>query len=552
MEVLLERAIAATGYDLAILGRAGGDRRLANLRKLMRLAREYERAEGRDLRGFLAYAVGQDLAEAREGEAALESEGLDAVRLMTIHRAKGLEFPVVCVADLGRTGATGRGRLLIGDDGTAGLRLATLEGGDLVPALGYDRIAEALTAAEAAEERRLLYVAATRAEERLIVSGGIDSAKWPASRPGSPPLDWLAPALIGSGPLPSDAVVRCGDGAVAFRLVTAENLPAEAAAPAPRDRTAAPGTALPAEPKVIPAWGRPQPAQRRLSYSSLQDYARCGYRYYLTRVLGLPRVAPPDAARAEEDEDVGAPADEPAPLEGRIRGSLVHLLLERLDFARPEPPAAEDVVALGAAHGIGLEPAHVEDIRAQVAAFAASPLCARLAAARGIRREAGFAFALERGGGGPLLTGFIDVLAREPDGTVLVVDYKTDRLDEDEEPEALIGRAYATQRMVYALAALDDGAERVEVAYALLERPGEPVSATFTQADAPALAGALLDLADGVLAERWPVAEQPHRELCGECPGRAALCSWPEEQTLRPAEAAYESAGTLAGSGGPS
>ena len=106
--------------------------------------------------------------------------------------------------------------------------------------------------------------------------------------------------------------------------------------------------------------------------------------------------------------------------------------------------------------------------------------------------------------------------------------------------------------MVYALAALDDGAERVEVAYAVLERPGEPVGATFTQADAPALAGALLDLAAGVLAERWPVAEQPHRELCGECPGRATLCSWPEEMTLRSAAEVYDgSAGTLAGSGGP-
>ena len=102
LEVLLERAIVATGYDLAVLARPGGDRRLANLRKLMRLAGEYERAEGRDLRGFLADAAARDLAEAREGEAALESEGLDAVRLMTIHRAKGLEFPVVCVADLGR------------------------------------------------------------------------------------------------------------------------------------------------------------------------------------------------------------------------------------------------------------------------------------------------------------------------------------------------------------------------------------------------------------------------------------------------------------------
>ena len=113
LEVLLERAIVATGYDLAILARPGGDRRLANLRKLMRLAGDYERAEGRDLRGFLADAAARDLAEAREGEAALESEGLDAVRLMTIHRAKGLEFPVVCVADLGRQSGARRSPLLV-------------------------------------------------------------------------------------------------------------------------------------------------------------------------------------------------------------------------------------------------------------------------------------------------------------------------------------------------------------------------------------------------------------------------------------------------------
>ena len=540
----------------------------------MRLAREYERAEGRDLRGFLAYAVQQDLAEAREGEAALESEGLDAVRLMTIHRAKGLEFPVVCVADLGRTGAAGRGRLLIGPDGGAGLRLATLAGGDPVPALGWEAIADGLAVAESAEERRLLYVAATRAEERLILSGGIDTARWPAPRPGGPPLDWLAPALLGDpaavlggadaagGPATwADAadgpgaagsggrVVRCGEGAVVARLVTAATLPPGAAAPAPRERTSAPGTALPAEPKVIPAGGRPQPAQRRLSYSSLQDYARCGYRFYLGRVLGLPRVEAPPLAVAEEE------AEELAPLEGRIRGSLVHRLLEELDFARPGaarrprpcwrwPPS----------HGLELEPGQVEDIRSQVAAFAASPLCARLAAARGVRREAGFAFALEPDGGGPLVNGFIDVLAREPDGTVLVVDYKTDRLDEDDTPAALIERAYTIQRKVYALAALQEGAERVEVAYALTERPGEPVTATFAPGRrAGARRRAARASRPACSPSAWPVAERPHRELCGECPGRATLCSWPETMTLRPPEEAYaESAGTLAGSGGPS
>ena len=552
VEVLLERAIAATGYDVAILARAGGDRRLANLRKLMRLAREYERAEGRDLRGFLAYAVGQDLAEAREGEAALESEGLDAVRLMTIHRAKGLEFPVVCVADLGRPGLSGRERLLIAPDGSAGLKLATLAGGDPVPALGHDRIADQLAAAEAAEERRLLYVAATRAEERLILSGGVDPAKWPEPRPGGPPIAWLGPALLGGSAAAlgeQPAVVGLGTGAVSTRLVTARSLPAEAARPVARERGAGPGTALPAEPKVIPSPGRPQPAQRRLSYSSLQDYARCPYRFYLSRVLGLPRVpAPPPV---EEEAALEEPPVEAPALEGRVRGTLVHELLERLDFGRPAAPGAEQVLALGAAHGIELAGEHVEDLRAQVAAFAASPLCARLAAAGGVRREAGFAFELEPGGGGPLVSGFVDVLGRERDGAFLIVDYKTDRLGE-ETPAALVERAYTTQRKVYALAALRAGAPRVEVAYCLLERPAEPVAATFDPADAPALADALLGLAAGVLREQWPVAAHPHRELCGDCPGRHALCSWPETITLRPPAAAYEaSAGSLAGSGGP-
>ena len=231
-----------------------------------------------------------------------------------------------------------------------------------------------------------------------------------------------------------------------------------------------------------------------------------------------------------------------------MRGSLVHALLERLDFARPAAPGAEDVLALAAAHGVALRAEQVDDIAAQVTAFAASPLCARLGAARRVRREAGFAFALEPEGGGPLLSGFVDAMAREADGGVLIVDYKTDRLGE-EDPATLVERDYATQRRVYALAALRDGAPRVEVAHCFLERAGEPATATFTAADAPALAAALLELAGGVLAEEWPVTRRPHRELCGDCPGRASLCSWPEAATLRPYDG---SAATLAGSGGPS
>ena len=167
-----------------------------------------------------------------------------------------------------------------------------------------------------------------------------------------------------------------------------------------------------------------------------------------------------------------------------------------------------------------------------MAAFATSSLCERLAGARRTRREAPFSFALDPAGGGPLVTGFLDAVAVEPDGTVLIVDYKSDRL-EGAEPADVVERSYATQRLVYALAALRDGAPRAEVAYCFLERPGEPVTRAFVAAEEQALAERLAGVAGGVLEGRYPVAETPHRDLCGDCPGRAALCSWGEDMTLR-------------------
>jgi ATP-dependent exoDNAse (exonuclease V) beta subunit len=541
-EALLERAITATGYDLAILARSGGERRLANLRKLMRLAREYEHAEGRDLRGFLDFAVTQDLAEAREGEAALESDGLDAVRLMTIHRAKGLEFPVVCVADLGRLGAGGRPRLLLGHDGTAGLRLAPLGGGDAVPALAYSRLAAEEDRADAEEERRLLYVAMTRARETLILSGGADAGRWPEPRPGGAPLDWIVRAVAGEPrerfALATEQVLeRTWDGraarvrcALSSPATLGEVLPRAALAPEGGPRPGAPATALPKAPKVMPAPPvRARPAPQRLSYTALQAYARCGYRFYLQRVLGLPPEPvppPPDAA--------GEPR---AGLDPLVRGGLAHALLESLDFAAPEPPSPDAVTELAARHGAELTRADVEDVRAIVGAFARSPLCDRLAAATAVRREAGFAFSLEPGGGGSLVNGFVDVIATEPGGGRLVVDYKTDRLD-GADPAEVLERDYATQRVVYALAALRDGAPRVDVAYCFLERPDEPVVHGYAAADADALAERVVSLARGVLDESYPVTDRPHRELCADCPGRPALCSWSEDRTLAPAVSA--------------
>jgi ATP-dependent helicase/nuclease subunit A len=193
---MLLRAIAHSGYEGHVLSLPWGERRLANIHKLLRLARRFEAAEGRDLRGFLDH-VAQRRAHAASSEphAPTGSEP-DAVRLMTIHAAKGLEFPVVCLADLGRISNGAPPDLLV-DGERVGLRLARLDGSASVACLHYEELCEERRRGESAEEERILYVAMTRARERLLVSGSCDFKRWSGGPgAGGPPINWLAPALV--------------------------------------------------------------------------------------------------------------------------------------------------------------------------------------------------------------------------------------------------------------------------------------------------------------------------------------------------------------------
>jgi ATP-dependent exoDNAse (exonuclease V) beta subunit len=293
---------------------------------------------------------------------------------------------------------------------------------------------------------------------------------------------------------------------------------------------------------------------RALSYSSLAEYQHCGYRFYAERVLRLPPV-PGQAGRGAggKGETLGAIS----PLD---RGTLVHALLERLDFRRPVRPTEAMIAAAWARSG--LSAALGADDAAQVAElverFAAGDLCRRLGRATAVRREARFRFLLgggatgagggatggaaeatgggggATGGGGVLIGGVFDVIAREPGGRTLVVDYKTDRL-EGADPQALADSSYSTQRLVYALAALRAGATEVEVVHTFLERPQLPAVATFTRDQAPALETQLAALARGVLAREFSVTDAPHRGVCDGCPAEGGLCSWPLEMTRREA-----------------
>ena len=521
LEELIERALEITGYDEHVLALRGGRRRLANLRKLMRLARAHEADHGPGLRGFLdvlAERMGAGGVDARESEAPVEGEALDAVRLMTIHRSKGLEFDVVCVADMGRVRWAPVDVMWVGRDGRFGLRLSQPGSGKALPILEYRSLRDERAAAEEAEERRLYYVAMTRARERLVLTGAARLDNWPEGNGGTA-IGWLGHALV------PDLAARIGEGSgrsevgVAWSIVREQARPdagagapavaappsSAAAAPAPAPPSTSGVSARPATPASVPA----------LSYSALTLYRRCGYRFYVERVLGIPPV------EAEPAILSGRPATE--------RGVLLHALLEQLDFRRPLDVSADAIAAVCRTHGLtAAGEAEADELAGLVRGFAASGLCARLATATQVRREQRFSFLL---GDEILISGVLDVVGRERD-QMLVLDYKSDRLA-DGDPAAIVERDYALQQVIYALAVLLGGANRVEVAHVFLERPDAPVTVSFTAADVPQLEARLRALTDRIARREFDVAAEPHRGLCAGCPAEGGLCSWPPALTRR-------------------
>ncbi len=533
LETLIDRGVTRSGYDLHLLAQRAGRRRMANVRKLMRLAREFEAEEGRDLRAFIDYVAERDELGDRQGEAPLEPEDVQAVRLMTVHRAKGLEFPVVCVADLGKPGREDRSALQISDDGSVGISLAQLGGGS-VASSRLREIRERQKLADEEEEKRVFYVAATRAERHLILSGGTDLAKIDEEKPLEEPMRWIWRALApGIGDIETTAVIEHdidGRGVEVRCTVLRPDsvdavLPAADRAPKPPEQPPAGLDALdaPALAAVPPPTALPV---SRVSYSGLQRHRECGYRFYLERSLRLPRgdALPLPDAPPEEPIDALPPT---------VRGSIAHELLENIDFAQPATPTADDVAALIERYREPVRDHEVADLIDLFTAFANSPLRERLAAANHVRTELPFAFQLTpdtAAGRSLLVNGIVDVHATEPDRT-LILDYKSDRL-EGRDPTEVVESGYDIQRTVYALAARHAQAPLVEVTYLFLERPNDPVSTTYEATDLSTLETRLRDLATPVATGQFKPTDNPHHTLCADCPGQPGLCSWPPERTM--------------------
>ena len=519
LEQLCERILSEHDYDLAVLARPDGKRRYANLRKLGRLARSYQELRGADLEGFVRFVAGQEAVGAKESDAVSEEEGADAVRLMTIHAAKGLEFEVVVVADAGRARPPVSDILAL-SDGRFGFKVAHPATGTRVGTQSYRDVKEHHEHAERAERLRLYYVAMTRARDRLLVSGSLGMAGDTAEET---PIGWVLHRLgleeearRQEGDQPYE--IERGAATVVLRVDRGQPDPEPATAVVsgvPQTETGqlalfeGSGEALPpAAPRLRELTVVPDPPLHRLarlSYSALSLFERCSYRYYAERVVGMRAAAWADAG----GNGAGLHATEV--------GDAVHRLLEGIDLTRPEPPS--ELRELVRSWYPTVTDAGLEQVSRLVASYCGSSLARRLATLDEVHVERPFAFEVD----GVLLNGRLDVL-RWADGSALVVDYKTNVLD-GREPRDVVEAEYRAQRDVYALACFRAGAEHVEVVYQFLEAPEALVSATFQPADVPALehelGAAIARIRDG------DFRPTPSPFACSGCPALDRVCAGP-------------------------
>lgn len=511
---LIEIILRETGYGHYVAAMPAGNRRTANLNMLLEKAAAYEKTSYKGLFHFVRYIDELQKYDVDFGEADMVGENEDVVRIMSIHKSKGLEFPIVIVSGMGKNfnKQDTRSKMVLHPE--LGIGLDYMDGKKRIksPTIAKKAIAKQIDLENLGEELRVLYVALTRAKEKLILTGTLKDApekleffrqqanlSKAADRPlsyltregASGYLDWILPAVLSYGDKYPVRIVEAAElvlDEVENQLEQNENL------------TERIGEIKAADPQLV--------GQLKQRFSQRYPYQTDILRKNKYSVSELKHRAMRERFEAEQEETVPAFLEEPVtptiplfiqreesveqetPNRGALRGTAVHRVMECYDFAS-EKSVHEQMEAMEKEEKI------TADMRAlvreqTVADFVSSETGKRMALAQrggALYREKPFVMGfteeeLENYGFGAdsntdsceniykktdsdqekeeqkrirheedltLIQGIIDVFWIEKDGIVLL-DYKTDRVQQAKE---LIDR-YETQLKLYA-----DALERV-------------------------------------------------------------------------------------------
>jgi len=326
LSALLRFAVERSEFTAVIAAAFDGAQRLANVERLFTLAERFERSGHHLIRDFVRYVEEFEAIGSRESEGQID-EATNAVKLMTIHQAKGLEFPVVIIPDLQRWSRPPDNWVLLDRQYGLTLKVPDGRGGSPVAGLTFSRFEKRHAWREQFESMRLLYVAATRAEDRLILSGTTKEIDKLSTGRGTW-LHWIWQSLE----MPAQTRTGVVDLASDVRLQLTVNIADEpAAAPEqtrptedePVEQIAATAEsiaeAFPLLGAIEAEHGR---AVHRFSVTQLINYQRCPRQYYFDRVLHAPA---PDVIAVWNNAEAPEP---PANLTATLKGAVIHRFCE--------------------------------------------------------------------------------------------------------------------------------------------------------------------------------------------------------------------------------
>lgn len=459
MHELLLKILADTGYGDFISAMPGGAQRSANVEMLIEKARAFEAASYKGLFHFVRYIEQLQKYDVDYGEASIEDEQSDTVRVMTIHKSKGLEFPIVFVAGMGKrfNMQDARSSVVLHARLGVGLDAVDLENRTKSPSIIKKVIQKEEALDSLGEELRVLYVALTRAKEKLILTGTCtnlekklpdyemvrnqkkETLTFGRLSKASTYWDWILPALARLTP---EVPIR-------LKILTMEDIVGEAVEEEVTGRLTR---------KLLEHWDTERTYNIEVKQAIEEQFAY-RYPYMNSRSQKLKftvselkkRACLPESVDEmeslgeivyEEPEVVPLIPDflkEEEELSGASRGTAYHRVMELLDFSRPYDRKALEEALAGYQKEGKLTQEMAACVRTEdILAFLRSSVGQRMSLCAGegnLMKEQPFVLGVdarelypeEREGELVLVQGIIDVYFEEPDGLV-VLDYKTDKI----------------------------------------------------------------------------------------------------------------------------
>ena len=465
LTALLENCFALTGLDSVYAAMPGGEAKAANIQIFYQLAADFEKGNLKDLGQFLDFLDAME----EKGLITAASSPAGCVTIMSIHKSKGLEFPVVFLSNLSRRFNTESQRAQILCDRELGLGLSVADSENRVrySSIAKRAISAKMAAESLSEELRVLYVAMTRARDRLIMTYG-------EKNPGKVIQDIALRQSFDGGELLCREAARPGQWVLlaavhhteAGELHALGGRPGETVlgkhpwvirvsdAPESEDAASAEENTRPATPD-----GVEQALKDALSFQYAHEAAtRAPSKQTATGRKG--RVKDEEAAEDTREPEISTrdfrrPSFLTGNQGGRAYGSAIHRVLQylRYESCGSETEVKEEIARLVSHRFITEEQGRIAD-SGKIAAFFGSEIGRKLRAGCPCLREFKFSI-LDDGshygenldGEQVLLQGVVDCALLEKDG-IIVLDFKTDRVTE--ETVAAAAERYRTQVQTYA------------------------------------------------------------------------------------------------------